>query len=198
MVSRKEVGGLAASTWLTLPAATLSQPPQLRGLVHILQAVLDRPFKTRSLARQLHVPSYQRQLPCPAPQRAALRFCALAFPRPCSFCVPSHLPTWWAQLSPQASVPFPDAVPLFLTGHSRASFSFCPSAKDKGSSQVPWLSWSRQDPWALGARLVHGQCKADACPKTVGPASSGQQDRRQHLTDVDQLAVILSLSGAVH
>lgn len=83
----------------------------------------------------------------------------------CSLYVPSpHLLTWWAQLFPQASAPFPDAVPLFLTGYSQASF-FCPSAKDKGLLTSAKVILVTSGSWAPGARPVRGQCKVDACPR---------------------------------
>ena len=148
-----------ASTWLTLPpAAPVPAHPQLGGLVTSCRQSSTghsrpSPWPTSSMSHHTKgSPPVQR-------------FCATALPKARARCVPSpHLPTWWAQLFPQTSAPFPDAVPLFLTGYSWASF-FCPSAKDKGLLTSAKVILVTSGSWAPGARPMHGQCKVDACPR---------------------------------
>ena len=146
-----------ASTWLTLPpAAPVPAHPQLGGLVTSCRQSSTghsrpSPWPTSSMSHHTKgSPLSSPTKTCPA------ILCHSPSQGTCSLCVPS--PHLWAQLFPQASAPFPDAVPLFLAGYSRASF-FCPSAKDKGLLTSAKVILVTSGSWAPGARPVHGQRK---------------------------------------
>ena len=157
---------MTASTWLTPPlAAPVPAHPQLRGLVTSCRQSwtgYSRPGPWPASSVSHHTkgsPPVQphKGLPCASvPQpfpRHVLALCAL--PTPADL-VGSALPS--------SLCPFPDAVPLFLTGYSRASF-FCPSAKDKGLLTSAMVILVTSGSWAVGAGPVHGRCKVDACPR---------------------------------
>ena len=123
-------------------------------------------------------PIIPKAAPCPAPQRPALRFCATALPkaRARSVC-PPHTCGLSSSLKP---LPPSQMLSLSFWLDTAGLLSSVPLLKTRGSSQVPRLSWSRQDP-GLQVQDLCMVRESRCLPKTVGPASNGQQDHRPAL-----------------